>query len=67
MRLAPVTLPRRDRGSVPTLNANVASAVSAVRALAPSQPDVICLPGASSTTDWRIGGPPHWRCRSTMS
>jgi predicted amidohydrolase/GT2 family glycosyltransferase len=44
IRLAAITGARRERGSVPTTNANVAAAVASVRALAPARPDVICLP-----------------------
>lgn len=44
LRVAAVTLPRRDRGSVAATNVNVALAVSAARALASAGPDLICLP-----------------------
>ena len=44
LRVAAVTLPRRDRGSVAATNVNVALAVSTVRALAAAGPDLICLP-----------------------
>ena len=42
--MAAITLPRRDCGSIPATNVSEAVAVSAVRALASSRPDLICFP-----------------------